>query len=396
MSNPLVLTTTTTGFELLTTLSGQSVPALPQSLMALVQSFGATFVYRPGGVASGNVYTSWSTLYAALSALPGPKWVEVDDSIISPAPIPAGSYNLDQVTLSGLSPSSRLLFDDGATIGAATVTLLIRNLNVQSNNTGTVWTFDNATTIGALHVQSAAIVCNEAAAPFLLVTAGTVQAWSFAGTFGDGAHVVFESSGTGSLFINLFSESELAGAGVASSASLDVFYDDTTTINLPQGGGQTIIQLSQAQRVEYSPGTSADWNPVPTTVAGALDALAAPNSLQEVNAAPLTGNVCTLNSTGTLTRALSGWFVVSGVASGSDSTGENVQVTITMDSAHAVGTPVQIPTGGVGHQWGVGLTAMIQVTDTAPHHFGLVAQGLSAGTLTVGTDFAQVSVHEIP
>lgn len=70
---------------------------------AISAAAGVSYVFQPGGTAAGNVYTSWASLYAVLSTTPGPKWVEIDDSHTSPAVIPAGAYNLDQVTLTANS-----------------------------------------------------------------------------------------------------------------------------------------------------------------------------------------------------------------------------------------------------------------------------------------------------
>ena len=40
------------------------------------------FVFRPGGVQSGNVFTDWTTLVDALATIEGRKIIEFDDSIV--------------------------------------------------------------------------------------------------------------------------------------------------------------------------------------------------------------------------------------------------------------------------------------------------------------------------
>ena len=55
---------------------------------------GDTMVYRPGGVASGNVYTTWASLMAVYTATDGPITIEIDDSVVSPAVMPAGAYTI--------------------------------------------------------------------------------------------------------------------------------------------------------------------------------------------------------------------------------------------------------------------------------------------------------------
>jgi hypothetical protein len=61
-----------------------------------------TFVFRPGGVAGGNVYTTWPTLMAALGTVQGTKIILFDDSIVSPCVVPAGGpYDMTQVIWAG-------------------------------------------------------------------------------------------------------------------------------------------------------------------------------------------------------------------------------------------------------------------------------------------------------
>jgi hypothetical protein len=62
---------------------------------------GNVFVYRPGGVVGGNVYDTWAGAYAAAVATGIPSKLIVDSSIISPAPLPAGVWDMSQIILSG-------------------------------------------------------------------------------------------------------------------------------------------------------------------------------------------------------------------------------------------------------------------------------------------------------
>ena len=91
-------------------------------------------VFQPGGVAAGNVYTDWASLYAALNlAAPASangtrptSEILVDDSFAA-AIIPAGAYNLDGVTFKAVRNSATategaaLSFAVGATISPAAV-----------------------------------------------------------------------------------------------------------------------------------------------------------------------------------------------------------------------------------------------------------------------------------
>jgi hypothetical protein len=54
--------------------------------------FGDGIIYRPGGVAEGNVFTTWPQIITALNATNGATTVYVDSSIVSPAVVPPGTY----------------------------------------------------------------------------------------------------------------------------------------------------------------------------------------------------------------------------------------------------------------------------------------------------------------
>lgn len=66
-------------------------------------SAAGTFVYRPGGVRLGNVYTTWADLYAAASVAEGSVTVQIDDSL-AVVTIPAGTYNFQDWILIGHNP----------------------------------------------------------------------------------------------------------------------------------------------------------------------------------------------------------------------------------------------------------------------------------------------------
>lgn len=63
---------------------------------------GGDFTYRPGGATIGRTFASWPALHVAyLAALAaGERGVDIifDDSIISPAVVPAGAYSIDNTT----------------------------------------------------------------------------------------------------------------------------------------------------------------------------------------------------------------------------------------------------------------------------------------------------------
>ena len=68
-----------------------------------VVSATSSFVYQPGAptTAPDNVFSDWNELMVVLNATEGDRAVVIDDSIVSPAVIPAGTYDMSGVTLEG-------------------------------------------------------------------------------------------------------------------------------------------------------------------------------------------------------------------------------------------------------------------------------------------------------
>jgi hypothetical protein len=61
-----------------------------------------TFVFRPGELSPhGTIFNDWIALYRVFSQVEGPKVIQIDDSIVSPAVIPAGVYDLFNTALVG-------------------------------------------------------------------------------------------------------------------------------------------------------------------------------------------------------------------------------------------------------------------------------------------------------
>ena len=67
----------------------------------------STLVFRPGGTAANNVFTTWDDVYTKAQALEGPVVLQVDDSM-APAVLGGalGPYDLSGLTIVGRDPSS--------------------------------------------------------------------------------------------------------------------------------------------------------------------------------------------------------------------------------------------------------------------------------------------------
>jgi hypothetical protein len=57
--------------------------------VARIEVSTTNLVFLPGGVAGGNIYTTWASLIAAAQSIKGYKTLQIDNSIVTPAVIPA-------------------------------------------------------------------------------------------------------------------------------------------------------------------------------------------------------------------------------------------------------------------------------------------------------------------
>jgi len=100
------------------------------------------YVFQPGGVASGNVYTVWATLVAAAAAFPGAKLVYFDDTI-APCTIPAGVWDFASPAKfvgdvgRSITAITSLTIDDGAELRNV---FEFRSLDITSNTKSQVIT----------------------------------------------------------------------------------------------------------------------------------------------------------------------------------------------------------------------------------------------------------------
>jgi hypothetical protein len=166
-------------------------------------------VFRPGEPApEGNVYADWATLVADLPTVEGYKSIQIDDSLVTPAVIPAGSWDMTEVEIAAFVsfktvPPGQLVnlnIADGASlpnlkkIGGP---LIVTNLNtvtapVVAPSTGYFFEVSR----GNLGSEGPPTIINSGAAPFIDATAlagASFLILRLSGTLG----------GTGGPFINL-------------------------------------------------------------------------------------------------------------------------------------------------------------------------------------------------
>jgi len=257
------------------------------------------FVYRPGDPAPiENVYATWPTLYAAMQQVQGPKLLQIDDSLVSPAVVPAGTYDMSGVTITAVANTST--FTGGAQLSLAD---------------GVHWTLDSGGTIAfdaALWLTCSPtsaviavpagkeynILLHEGAwvqvlggtAPFVSVSATGFLAFFMHALcgFGDDTHVVV-AAGAGPNNCVVHAIESTVGNNATTGAGATVFFDDVAFINGPQGVGVTMtpqqkgVPVSVVQFGAKGDGVTDDFTPIQRaisvlTAAGIPCAFTGPNT----------------------------------------------------------------------------------------------------------------------
>jgi hypothetical protein len=239
---------------------------------------GPVFVFRPGGVQSSNVFTSWATMMAGVNATQGPTTIFIDDSIVSPAVVPAGTWNMSNVTVVGAENNANefatLNFAQNAKI---TFSFLALNfLEIQSVGSAVVSTISSVSVLVA--TQTSINISSNTQAFFEVLNGGLLSVTQMGGNFGDNVHNLFKID-AGGVFVysgSLGADLEgtaVGGAGAAAGAA-GTFTSDCIAHAASQGG--TWTQASSASNEGYAATTVANWSGTnPSSVANALDRIAA-------------------------------------------------------------------------------------------------------------------------
>ncbi len=235
-------------------------------------------VFRPGGVAGGNVYVDVPTLAAAAKAVQGPKTIFVDLSLApgdNNAHIPAGTWDFGlYVTWQGdpsvaLNSPLGLVFDNGAMVATPTIFDManafttFEDLNVISNSVGAVYIYAGK---GQLPVTLQGVA--RLAAP--------------------GGALFFSATDPAAIFdVSLYGQSKLAKSGavfVAQAGTYQLFdtstiepntvnHTSSTTFILAPGASASPSQLGVVPAFEGAPVThltsSNSGAAVPVVVPGA-------------------------------------------------------------------------------------------------------------------------------
>jgi hypothetical protein len=268
-----------------------------------------TFVFRPGGPASENVYIDWATMMADVATVAGPKWIEIDASL-AVANVAVGTWNVDDCTFTAtvIGAAGFLNFPDGAHF---TWKMLILRGNVR-------FVLGGLTPVAAAvagmvtYMHDSAIIQGTAghASFFDVGVAGffPFSLFNSAALLGNatGAVLTAQAGFTVSPFVLddcVITANALQGLGRANVAE-----DAAGTVLLPQPITTLFVfTIAVAKQIGFTPAVAGNWTPAPTLVSAALDALAAPNFISEINAAAIpAAAVVSYDSVATITKTRSG------------------------------------------------------------------------------------------
>lgn len=174
------------------------------------------FVYQPGGTQADNVYTSWSDLVAAMSAVTGFKILEFDNTQNGGANIevPAGTWDMTDVSWEAAIDFLTVDILEGAVLTNLCFISLIYGSDFFTINCLATATSPITLTGGAFIVRGSTLINAPNGAPLVSISSGTprVQLW-------EGARFKAFEAGAGSPILD-----------VASGANPQVWLFDRTFI----------------------------------------------------------------------------------------------------------------------------------------------------------------------
>ena len=238
------------------------------------------FIFQPGGTATENVYTDFNTLYTALNASTAPKKrLILDDSVTSPIPFPAGTFDLAGVTLTNRQVSDQTDFarthiHNGTTgWNAATVFQNVARIEglqalVPVAGAGTPFTFTTDSVVYMENCWWAQIAATGD--PFFSVSGGSIVTFHCTDTkVGDNTGAVVSGSGTDTISFTLRGTSSIGPASLKSAGG-----DTVSGVDLSPGSSFDAAQphwSGGAIPAFTSPAGTVGFDPTSMTVAVGTD-----------------------------------------------------------------------------------------------------------------------------
>jgi hypothetical protein len=198
----------------------------------------STFIYRPGGTASGNVYTDFSLAVAAANALNGAATtIFIDPSITNPSTVPVTTYDLRGITFTAIQVQSgtipTIVFPNGSTISNLWQNII--NVAFSSDAATTAPIYTVGTTFKDTFIFGENSFCySNNSFPFISIPTGKVAFF----TLGEGSTLTggaFSVDGTlentvGGDFYNIQANTFSGAGSVLIFASQNVSIDNTQTV----------------------------------------------------------------------------------------------------------------------------------------------------------------------
>ena len=335
-----------------------------------------TFLFQPGGSPGGNVYTTWASLYTALSLVSGPITVGVD-STLGAANVPSGAYTLNNVTFVGAgqltSSDSALTFQNGAVVTSVRLTFL--SILAASQGGSVIFTVPTGV-VTTIYLGEGADSVSNGASPFAEVQSGGklfVLTTEAAGV-GDATHPVVQvDTGATGVFFELYAGSTVfAGATIGTGgAPLSFIYDASSEVLGSQAAGATTVLEDNSTLVVYTPTTASNWSPVPTVVASALDQLATRSAR---------GTTLVFQPGGTaIGNIYTSWATLYAALPAASSNGTRAPSEVQVDDSFT--SPAVVPAGA----YNIDSVAFTAVANSGTSTLGAALSFASGVTLTCGT-----------
>lgn len=265
--------------------SGSTIVPSGSEMDVTISSTDNSFIFRPGGVAAGNVYTDFALLKADHDIVDGPKIIYLDDSV-SPITIPANTYDFSNTLLKKFAPPNYPTMGGSATnvtvsngVVFTNNRLLVSGLTLRSFSVTPVLTMD--ATSGLVLLLEGAELETAATSPFLSKTAGASPANIYIdkGRFITGSNPVITTTGTSAIIdIWLFNEGiieqdSLASADAGDAVNIHIKSPSASYSSIQSGitGTITVTYENYSHNVSFDPtieGVLTEEN-----VQGAIDEL---------------------------------------------------------------------------------------------------------------------------
>lgn len=220
------------------------------------------FVFRPGGTQTGNIFTDFADLYAALTAAEGKKRLVFDNSISSPCTIPAGAYDFADTTWVGVGfgvllpafeAQPRVEFANGVAI--TNLTRIQHLLIAMTAGVSTPITFSGVVHI--LQIRLSKLLSEAGANPLFVFSGAGAHLMDLTQTvLGGSSQEVIDLQGTVSLGFNLQVRSLIqtdaisGAAGTSLSKTLDAS-SSVATLSAFSGTDAGDTFMDEAERVGF-------------------------------------------------------------------------------------------------------------------------------------------------